>query len=161
MNREDRARTVLKELKELYPDAQCGLKYQGVPERLVISTILSAQTTDEAVNKATPGLWKRYPDMEALAKADREEVEELLRTIGLFRNKTRSIIKAARFMFERGLPHTIEELVQIPGVGRKTANVITGEIFGKPSITVDTHVKRLSGRLGLTGETNPDKIERI
>lgn len=160
MNREDRARTVLKELKKLYPDAECGLLYQGIPERLVISTILSAQTTDEAVNKATPGLWNRFPDMESLAKADREEVEELLRTIGLFRNKTRSIIKAARFIFDRGLPDTIEELVQIPGVGRKTANVITGEIFGKPSITVDTHVKRLSGRLGLTGETNPDKIER-
>ncbi len=159
MNRAERAKIILKELAELYPDAECALKYQGIPERLVIATILSAQTTDAAVNKATPGLWKKYPDMEHLAAASHKDVEELLKTIGLFRNKTKSIIKAAAFMVENGLPDTIEALVKIPGVGRKTANVILGEVFGKPAITVDTHMKRLSARLDLTGNTNPDKIE--
>lgn len=159
MKREERANTVIDELEKLYPEAECQLKYGGVPERLVIATILSAQTTDAAVNKATPGLWARYPDMQSLSEAKKEDVEELLKTIGLFRNKTKSIIRAAAFIVENGLPETIDELVKMPGVGRKTANVITGEIFHKPSITVDTHVKRLSGRLGLTKNTNPDKIE--
>lgn len=159
MKREERTELIIEMLKKLYPDAECQLKYSGIPERLVIATILSAQTTDAAVNRATPGLWEKYRDMKALSEASHEDVEELLKTIGLFRNKTKSIIKAAAFMVENGLPDTIEDLVKIPGVGRKTANVITGEIFHKPSITVDTHVKRLSGRLGLTENTNPDKIE--
>lgn len=159
MEREGKVGFILEKLKEAYPDARCGLHYQGMPERLVIATILSAQTTDSAVNRATPGLWERYSGMKALAEAEPSDVEELLKTIGLFRTKTRSIIGAARFLSENGLPETIEGLVRIPGVGRKTANVITGEIFGKPSITVDTHVKRLSGRLGLSEAANPDRIE--
>ncbi|HPF32903.1 MAG TPA: endonuclease III [Candidatus Sabulitectum sp.] len=159
MKREERAKMVVQGLEELYPEAFCKLQYQGVPERLVIATILSAQTTDEAVNKATPGLWERYPDMESLAEAELEDVQELLKTIGLFRNKSKSIVGAAAWIRDNGLPETIEELVKIPGVGRKTANVIIGEVFHKPSITVDTHVKRLSGRLGLSGSDNPDRIE--
>lgn len=159
MKREERVKLIIHELAGLYPDAHCALEYLGTPEKLVIATILSAQTTDEAVNRVTPGLWAKYPDMSALASANRNEVEELLKTIGLFRNKTTSIIKAAAFLDEHGLPDTIEGLVQIPGVGRKTANVIMGEIFGMPSITVDTHVKRLSERLDLSGNENPDKIE--
>lgn len=155
----DRAELIVEQLKELYPDAVCALHYNGIPERLVIATILSAQTTDDAVNKATPGLWRRFPDMASLAEADQEEVQKLIKTIGLFRNKTKSIIKAAGYILENGLPDTIEGLVQIPGVGRKTANVITGEIFGKPSITVDTHVRRLAERLDLSRNTNPDRIE--
>ncbi|MCK5785593.1 MAG: endonuclease III [Candidatus Sabulitectum sp.] len=146
-------------LKRLYPEAECQLRYQGIPERLVIATILSAQTTDAAVNKATPVLWKKYSTMKDLASADRSHVEDILKTIGLFRNKTGFIIKAAGFMAEKGLPDTIDELIKMPGVGRKTANVIMGEIFGQPSITVDTHVKRLSARLGLTDHTDPGKIE--
>ncbi len=159
MKRDERARVVLKELEILYPKAFCRLEYGGIPERLVIATILSAQTTDDAVNKATPGLWNKYPDMESLASADREKVEELINTIGLFRNKTKSIIGAAAWIRDNGLPETIEELIQIPGVGRKTANVIVGEIFGRPSITVDTHVRRLASRLDLSRNKNPDKIE--
>lgn len=160
MKREERARMVASELEKLYPKAFCRLRYGGVPQRLVIATILSAQTTDDAVNKATPGLWARFPDMESLAEAELGEVQELLRTIGLFRNKSRSIVKAAAWMRDNGLPDTIEELTEIPGVGRKTANVILGEVFHKPSITVDTHVKRLSGRLDLSRSENPDKIEK-
>ncbi len=150
---------ILDSLKKLYPHAECQLKYDGIPERLVIATILSAQTTDAAVNRVTPVLWKKYPTMKDLSHADKPDVEETLKTIGLFRNKAGFIIKAAAFMAENGLPDTISELVKIPGVGRKTANVVTGEIFGKPSITVDTHVKRQSLRLGLTESQNPDKIE--
>ena len=159
MKRDARARVVLTELAKLYPDAFCALEYGGIPERLVIATILSAQTTDDAVNKATPGLWEKYPDMESLASADREQVQELLKTIGLFRNKTKSIIGAAAWIRDHGLPDTIDGLIQIPGVGRKTANVIMGEVFRKPSVTVDTHVRRLASRLDLSRNTNPDKIE--
>lgn len=159
MKRKERAAAVADELKKLYPDAVCALEYQGVPERLVIATILSAQTTDESVNKATPELWRRYPDMEALARAELEDVQETIRTIGLYRNKSRSIIGAAKWIHENGLPETIEELTAIPGVGRKTANVIVGEVFGKPSITVDTHVRRLSERLDLSRSRDPARIE--
>jgi len=160
MKREEKVQFLIRELKILYPNARCQLDYGEMPERLLIATILSAQTTDTAVNKVTPGLWERYPTMEALASADRYEVEELLNSIGLFRNKTASITKAAGFIALKGLPDTINELVKIPGVGRKTANVIMGEVFGRPSITVDTHVKRLSERLGLSGSSNPDMIEK-
>jgi len=159
MKREDRIKEVIQELGKMYPQAECSLRYDGIPERLVIATILSAQTTDDAVNRATPGLWERYPDMGSLASAALEDVQLLLKTIGLFRNKSVSIVKAAGFISANGLPDTIEGLVQIPGVGRKTANVILGEIFGKPSITVDTHVKRLSARLDLSDSNDPDKIE--
>ena len=160
MKRDERAEILIEELKRLYPKAECRLKYQGKPERLVVATILSAQTTDAAVNRITPALWNRYPTMKKLASAIRPDVEEILKTIGLFRNKTGFIIKAAGFMADNELPDTVNELVKIPGVGRKTANVIMGEIFGKPSIPVDTHVKRLSVRLGLSGNTNPLKIEQ-
>lgn len=159
MKREERAVIVIQELKKLYPDARCLLEYQGIPHRLVVATILSAQTTDTAVNRATPALWMKYPTTGDLALAETFQVEELLKAIGLFRNKTRFIIKAAEFLEENGLPDTITELVKIPGVGRKTANVVMGEIFKQPSITVDTHVKRLSLRLGLSRNTAPEKIE--
>ncbi|MCK5133588.1 MAG: endonuclease III [Candidatus Sabulitectum sp.] len=159
MKREDRAGIIIEELEKLYPDAECQLKYEGIPERLVVATILSAQTTDAAVNKVTPQLWKRYSTMEKLSSADLPHVEEILKTIGLFRNKAKFIVKAAGHMWEFGLRDSIDELVKIPGVGRKTANVVMGEIFGKPAITVDTHVKRLSGRLGLSTNIDPEKIE--
>jgi len=160
MKREQRAEFVIAALRTLYPEARCALHYDGIPERLVVSTILSAQTTDSAVNRVTPSLWKKYPTMNQLANADRSDVEDLLKTIGLFRNKANFIIKAAGFMSTNKLPDTITGLTVIPGVGRKTANVVTGEIFGKPSVTVDTHVKRLSLRLGLSVNTSPEKIER-
>jgi endonuclease-3 len=160
MKREHRAKLVTAELKILYPEAKCRLRYDGVPERLVVATILSAQTTDSAVNRVTPELWRKYPTMQKLSVAQRSDVENLLKTIGLFRNKAGFIIRAADFLAKNRLPETITELVKIPGVGRKTANVITGEIFGRPSVTVDTHVKRLSFRLGLSENTNPDRIEQ-
>ncbi|MCD6588203.1 MAG: endonuclease III [Candidatus Fermentibacteraceae bacterium] len=160
MKREHTAEFVIAMLEKLYPEAKCALHYDGIPERLVVSTILSAQTTDSAVNRVTPALWKKYPTMSLLALAERSDVEVLLKTIGLFRNKADFIIRAARFMADNTLPDTISGLVEIPGVGRKTANVVTGEIFGKPSITVDTHVKRLSMRLGLSVNTSPRKIEQ-
>lgn len=160
MKKEERAGIIISELKKLYPHAECMLKYSGIPERLVVATILSAQTTDAAVNRVTPQLWKRYSTMEKLSSADLSHVEEILKTIGLFRNKAKFIVKAAGYMCEFGLKDSIHELVKIPGVGRKTANVVIGEIFGKPAITVDTHVKRLSGRLGLSTNTDPEKIER-
>lgn len=160
MKREYRAGIIIEELEKLYPGAECQLKYEGIPERLVVATILSAQTTDAAVNKVMPALWKEYPTILELSLADRSQVEQILRTIGFFRNKTAFIIKAAEFITENGLPDTIAELVKIPGVGRKTANVILGEVYGKPSITVDTHVKRLSARLNISDNTDPGKIER-
>ncbi len=159
MKKEERTGIIIRELGRLYPHAECTLEYSGIPERLVVATILSAQTTDAAVNKVTPLLWDRYSTMEKLSSADPYHVEEILKTIGLFRNKAKFIVKAAGYMSEFGLQDSIDELVKIPGVGRKTANVIMGEIFGKPAITVDTHVKRLSGRLGLSTNTDPGKIE--
>jgi endonuclease-3 len=160
MKREEKVHFLIRELKNLYPGAECMLNYNGMPDRLVIATILSAQTTDKAVNRVTPALWKKYPSMEDLASADQHDVEETLKSIGLFRNKAASIIKAAGFIALNGLPDTITELVKIPGVGRKTANVIMGEVFGKPSVTVDTHVIRLSARLGLSLHADPGKIEK-
>ncbi len=159
MKRESRINAIIKELKILYPHADCELLYQGIPERLVIATILSAQTTDKAVNKVTPELWRRYPVISDLAAAEISDVEEILKTIGLFRNKAGFIVKAAKFMTQNHLPKEISELIKIPGVGRKTANVVMGVIYKKPSITVDTHVKRLSGRLGLSENKLPEKIE--
>lgn len=160
MNKKKKIDTLLAELRKLYPNAECQLKYDGIPERLLIAVILSAQTTDVAVNKATPALWEKYPTLAELALAKKADVEGILRTIGLFRNKSDFIIRAARYLREMELPDSIDELIKIPGVGRKTANVIIGEIFGAPSITVDTHIRRLSGRLGLTKNTDPGKIEK-
>jgi endonuclease-3 len=137
MKREQRAEFVIALLKILYPEAKCALHYDGIPERLVVSTILSAQTTDSAVNRVTPALWKKYPTMRQLALAEKSDVEALLKTIGLFRNKADFIVRAARFMADNTLPDTISELVEIPGVGRKAANVVTG------SSTITPHVQSL------------------
>lgn len=160
MNNKQRVGILLRRLPVMYPDARCLLEYQGDPGRLLISTILSARTTDNAVNQVAPGLWESVADMKGLADADPAVVEEIVHPLGFFRAKTRSIIRAARWVVEHGgIPDTIQELVRIPGVGRKTANVIVGEAFGRPAIIVDTHVGRLSGRLDLTRAKDPDKIE--
>lgn len=153
---------LLRELPKLYPNARCLLKYWGKPERLLIATILSAQTTDAAVNSVTPELWRRWPDLDSLAAADRGDVEEVVHSLGFFRNKARSVQKAAEAVLEcchGKIPESMDELVKLPGVGRKTANVVLGEVFGTPSIIVDTHVKRLSGRLDLTRHRKPERIE--
>lgn len=161
--RAERAARVYDHLAEEYPGAKCALDYRS-PFELAVATILSAQCTDVRVNMVTPALFRRYPDARALAGAKQEELEELIRSTGFFRNKARSLVRMATAVEEDHggeLPRTMRELAALPGVGRKTANVILGNAFGiDEGVVVDTHVKRLSGRLGFTSETNPDKIER-
>jgi endonuclease-3 len=157
------ATTLLARLLERYPDAHCALDFRNAYE-LLCATILSAQCTDKRVNMVTPALFARYPDAAALAAARQEDVEELIRTTGFFRNKAKSLIGMATALVERHggeVPAEMESLVVLPGVGRKTANVILGNAFGKnEGIVVDTHVTRLGGRLGLTRESDAVKIER-
>jgi endonuclease-3 len=131
--------------------------------QLLVATILSAQCTDARVNLVTPALFAKYPDAKAFAEAAPKELEAAIQSTGFFRNKARSILACTRSLVERHngeVPGTLEELVQLAGVGRKTANVILGNAFDVPGITVDTHVGRLSRRLGLTTETDPEKVER-
>ncbi len=159
-----RIRFIINALKKAYPDAECELNYSGAFQ-LLIATILSAQCTDKKVNLATPALFKRYPTPQALAKAKIEEVEALIRTLGLFRNKAKSIVTCAQMLCETfggEVPATMEKLVTLPGVGRKTANCVLVNAFGQPGIMADTHCLRLSGRLGLIAETeakDPVKVE--
>ena len=146
-----------------YPDAKCALEHAS-PYELAVATILSAQCTDARVNMVTPELFRRYPDPEALSAALPEELEEVIRSTGFFRNKTRNLIGMATALVEEhggNLPRNMKELSALPGIGRKTANVILGNAFGiDEGVVVDTHVKRLSRRMGLTAETTPEKIER-
>lgn len=150
-------------LRVAYPDAHCALDYT-TPVELLVATILSAQCTDERVNLTTPALFARYPSVEALAAADPAEMEELVRPTGFYRQKARYIREAAaRLLAEYGgeVPPAMDSLLTLPGVARKTANVVRGEIYGlADGVTVDTHVKRLSARLGLTTATDPVKVER-
>ena len=154
---------VIARLRAAHPDAHCALDYE-TPLQLLAAVILSAQCTDERVNLTTPALFVRYPTAEALAAADPEELEAIVRPTGFYRNKARFLRQtAARLLEEYGgeVPPQMEELLTLPGVARKTANVVRGEIYGlADGITVDTHVKRLSARLGLTVETDPVKVER-
>jgi endonuclease-3 len=156
------ARRVVRELAKLYPDAKCSLDYHS-PLELLVATMLSAQCTDERVNKVTPALFARYPNAKAYASADTKELEKLIQSTGFFRNKAANIIACARSLVEQHggrVPNTLDELVSLAGVGRKTANVVLGNVFDVPGIVVDTHVQRLSFRLGLTRETAPEKIEQ-
>jgi endonuclease III len=149
-------------LQATYPDAHCELDYTNAFE-LLCATILSAQCTDKRVNMVTPSLFARWPDAPALAAARQEEVEEVIKSTGFFRNKAKNLIAMAGALVERHggeVPRTMEALVTLPGVGRKTANVILGNAYGiNEGVTVDTHVQRLAGRLGLTRETDPVKVE--
>src|SRR5580765_3810052 len=156
-----RTRKILKELAKLYPDAHCALKYRN-PLELLVATILSAQCTDVRVNIVTPPLFERYPDAAAFAHAKREDLEKAIQSTGFFRNKARNIQACCQTLIEKHggkVPGTLEELVPLAGIGRKTANVILGNAFNVPGITVDTHVGRLSRRLGLTTEQDPVKVE--
>ena len=156
-----RARKVDRLLAAAYPDARCELDF-GTPFQLLVATVLSAQTTDKRVNLVTPALFAAYPDPAALAAADRAEVERIVQPTGFFRAKTESLMRLAQALVERydgEVPARLEELVTLPGVGRKTANVVLGDAFGLPGITVDTHVGRLSRRFGWTAETDPVKVE--
>jgi endonuclease III len=157
-----RVRRLLDKLAGLYPDARCALHFE-TPLQLLVATILSAQCTDRRVNLVTPALFRRYPDAVAFATADPAELEGLIQSTGFFRNKARHIIQCCQEIVEKhagSVPGTMEELVPLAGIGRKTANVVLGNAFGVPGIPVDTHVGRLSQRLGLTVETDPVKIER-
>lgn len=158
-----RALEILARLKREYPDAHCELDHRD-PFELLVATILSAQCTDARVNLVTPELFRKYPDAAALAVAKQEDVEELIRSTGFFRNKAKSLIGMARALVadhDGEVPDTMEELRPLPGVGRKTANVILGNAWGiNEGITVDTHVKRIAKLLGLTRETDPEKVER-
>ena len=156
-----RARRIDRALAERYPDARCELDFRN-PFELLVATVLSAQTTDVRVNLTTPGLFARWPDAEAMAGADPSELEEVLRPTGFFRAKARSLTGIGRALVERfdgEVPARLEDLVTLPGVGRKTANVVLGNAFGVPGITVDTHVQRLSHRLGYTTSDDPVVIE--
>ncbi|GBF82672.1 endonuclease III [Aphanothece sacrum] len=161
--KKQRALEILQILKRLYPDATCSLTYENQVQ-LLVATILSAQCTDERVNKVTPGLFARFPDATSLAQADREELETLIRSTGFYRNKAKNIQGACQKIvqeFEGKIPQQMEKLLTLPGVARKTANVVLSHGFGiNEGVTVDTHVKRLSGRLRLTEATDPVKIEK-
>jgi len=152
---------ILNILNDLYPDEKCHLVHENAWQ-LLIATILSAQCTDARVNVITKDLFVKYPSIEAFACADIRELEEDIRTAGFYHNKAQNIIQCTRALhtqFNDEVPSSIEELTSLAGVGRKTANVVRGHIYNIPSIVVDTHVKRISGRLGLTRETDPVKIE--
>ncbi len=153
----------LERLAKQHPTAACELVHRS-PFELIVSVVLSAQTTDVGVNKATPKLFARFPDARALAAVEPLEVEPYVATLGFFRTKAKSIVGLARALVERHggeVPQTLEELVKLPGVGRKTANVVLGVLWNKPEgVVVDTHVIRLSQRLGWTKHREPDKIER-
>ena len=156
-----RARRVHRILAESYPDAHCELDF-STPLQLLVATILSAQCTDARVNTVTPALFARYPTAADLAAADRAELEAIVRPTGFFRAKTDSLLRmSTRLVEDFGgeVPGRLEDLVTLPGVGRKTANVVLGDAFGVPGITVDTHVGRLSRRLGFTEHEDPVKVE--
>ena len=161
--KKQRALEILVRLTRLYPDATCSLDYQ-TPVQLLVATILSAQCTDQRVNQVTPALFARFPDASALAGADPEELEQLVKSTGFYRNKAKNIRTACqKIMADFGgkVPKRMEELTQLAGVARKTANVVLAHAYGiNAGVTVDTHVKRLSHRLGLTQETDPVKVER-
>ena len=156
-----RALEINRRLRDEYPEALCELTHRN-PFELLAATILSAQTTDVRVNMVTPALFARYPDAESLANADVESVEQIIKTVGLYPSKARNLIKMARLIvdeFDGEVPRRLEDLVTLPGVGRKTANVVRSVAFGLPGLAVDTHVGRLSRRLGLTTHEDPVKVE--
>ncbi len=158
---EARALEINRRLRDEYPEALCELTHRN-PFELLAATILSAQTTDVRVNMVTPALFARYPDAASLANADIESVEQIIKTVGLYPSKARNLIKMARLIvdeFDGEVPRRREDLVTLPGVGRKTANVVRSVAFGLPGLAVDTHVGRLSRRLGLTTHEDPVKVE--
>lgn len=167
MARENQARIrerilrIVKRLQKARPDAVVELHHRNAWE-LLVATILSAQCTDQRVNQVTPALFRRYPDPVAYAEADQTELENLIKPTGFYKSKARHLIACAKSVASRPgrhVPQAMDELTALPGVGRKTANVIRGHWFGEPAIVVDTHVKRVSARLGLSQSADPDQIE--
>lgn len=157
----DKVNIIINNLKKAYPEPLCALQYSKDYE-LLFAARLSAQCTDERVNKVTPLLFEKYPSLEAFAAAQPSELEEIIHSCGFFRAKARDIIGAADMLisdFEGRVPNTMEDLLRLPGVGRKTANLMLGDIHGKPAVVVDTHCIRLSNRMGLVSVKTPEKIE--
>ena len=158
----DRIAPIMAGLARLYPDAQCALVHAN-PLQLLVATILSAQCTDKRVNLVTPALFARFPTAQDFATANIDELEGLIKTTGFFRNKAKNIKACSTSIVESfggNVPQALDDLVTLPGVGRKTANVVLGNAFDTPGITVDTHVGRLARRLGFTEHTDPVKVER-
>lgn len=158
----NRAAGILAILSELYPDARTELKYRN-PFELLVATVLSAQATDKSVNAATPALFAAYPDAKAMSLATPEDLAPYIRHVGLYRAKSGYLVKLARQVVERHggeVPNDFDAVVALPGAGRKTANVVLSNAYGRPTIAVDTHVGRLSRRLGLSTQKNPDAVEQ-
>ena len=166
MTKKERAALIVEKMKEMYPDALCSLQYSD-PLQLIIAVVLSAQCTDERVNKVTPALFERFPDLDAFCEADAEEIGRYIHSCGFYNSKSKNILALCQTVkneYGGKLPDTVEELVKLPGVGRKTANLICGDVYGKDGYVVDTHMIRISQRMGLCtvkeNESNPAfKIE--
>ncbi len=161
MTRKELALLAVEALKKEYPGAVCSLEYHD-PLQLLIATRLSAQCTDARVNMVTPALFARFPTLEAFCQGTEEEIGELIRSCGFYKIKSKDILAACKMIrdeFGGRVPDTIEDLTRLPGVGRKTANLIVGDIYGKPAVVTDTHCIRIAGRLGLTKNTVPVKVE--
>ena len=162
MRKKERAKEIIERLKEAYPDAACTLDYEDA-WKLLVSVRLAAQCTDERVNRIVPGLYEKFPDVNALAEASVEEIEDIVKPCGLGHSKARDIsacMKMLRDEFNSKVPDTMEELLRLPGVGRKSANLVLGDVFGKPAIVTDTHCIRLVNRMGLVdGIKEPKKVE--
>lgn len=162
MTRKERAALACEELEKLYPDVECSLVYEK-PYELMFATRLAAQCTDARVNIVTATLFKKYPTLEAFANADLEELEQDVKPCGFYHTKAKSLKEMAGQLIERfggEVPQTMDELLSLSGVGRKTANLILGDVYGKPAVVTDTHCIRISGRLGLTDNKEPAKVEK-
>ncbi len=162
MNKKDRIKEVLARLDKEYGTEKIIYLTSESTWQLLVAVMLSAQCTDDRVNMTTPALFKKYPTAEKMADAKLSRVEELIHSVGLYKSKAKNIIAASKMIMEEyggKVPETVEELTSLPGVGRKTANVIRGNVFGEPSIVVDTHVNRISNKLGFTKENDPEKVE--
>ena len=161
MTKKEIAVKATEELKKLYPDALCSLEAEN-PFQLLVATRLSAQCTDARVNLVTPSLFEKYPTVEAFSEADVKDIENIIHSCGFFRQKAKDIVGMARNVLEKFdgvVPDTIEALTTLPGVGRKTANLIVGDVYKKPAVVADTHLIRISGRLGLVNTKDPLKVE--
>lgn len=161
MKKEEIALNAVEELKKLYPDGLCSLNSEN-PFQLLVATRLSAQCTDARVNLVTPALFEKYPTIEAFSEADVADVENIIHSCGFFRQKAKDIVGMAKAVLEKYdgvVPDTIEELTTLPGVGRKTANLIVGDVYKKPAVVADTHLIRISNRLGLVSTKDPLKVE--
>ena len=162
MNKKKKTLEIISLLKNEYPDVKCALVYTK-PHELLIATRLSAQCTDKRVNMVTPAMFKRFPTIEAFANAQVSEIEEYIKSCGLYKTKAKDISEMCKILHEKyddTVPDTIDELTKLPGVGRKTANLICGDLYGKPALVCDTHVIRLTNRLGLTNSKDAAKVEK-